>query len=127
MSFTYDLATDIGKVRLYLGDITSGAGPRPDGTNFSDEEITLLLEQEGDSVMRTVAACCEILANAWASVASDIAVGSRRESNQQATLFANRAEKLRAQHGGAVTVFVSGFKRNDGYALNATANGAGNA
>lgn len=41
MTFTYDLSTDIGRVRLRIGDRTS-PGIR------SDEEIQALIDQEGD-------------------------------------------------------------------------------
>lgn len=40
MATTYDLTTDVGKVRLALGD--TGAG---DAWVFTDEEITYFLEQ----------------------------------------------------------------------------------
>jgi hypothetical protein len=129
MSFTYDLATDIGKVRLNLGDKTSGAGPNPDGSNISDEEITALLAQEYDAssalitVQRAVAAACEMLANAWASVASSVSVGARSEANQQSVNYAARAEKIRVQYGNGARGFSSAFTRNDGFALNASSSG----
>lgn len=121
MSFTYDLTTDIGKVRLWLGDITQGRGMRPDGSNISDEEIALILDQERDTastqntIMRAVAACCELLANAWSSVAGNITIGSRSEAHQQAEQFARRAAALRAQYGGTALSFSVAFMRNDGY------------
>ena len=49
MSFTYDLSTDIGKIRLELGDTddTTGEGVKPNGDNFSDEELQTFIESAG--------------------------------------------------------------------------------
>ncbi len=121
MAFTYDLATNIGKVRLNLGDKVQGSGPWPDGANFQDEEVTQILTQEGGDVMRAVAACCEILANAWSALAS-VGIGPRREEfNHVSEMFAQRAEKLRATYGGEARAVSAEFKRVDGYsAVSAT-------
>ncbi|MBK9003490.1 MAG: hypothetical protein IPM41_06395 [Sphingomonadales bacterium] len=43
MAFTYNLSTDLGKTRLAIGDTVNGSGPRPAGTNYSDEEINVYL------------------------------------------------------------------------------------
>jgi|SRR5581483_1598663 len=116
MSFTYDLSTSVGKVRLNLGDKTNGAGPFPDASNFSDEEVAQLLMQEGNDIMRAVAACCEVLANAWAAIASS-SVGPRSEqSNHVSEMFRQRAMDLRAQYGGAALTGSALLLRDDGYA-----------
>lgn len=100
MAFTYDLSTPIGQVRLHIGDMVSGAGVLPDGRNFSDEEIAYVLVNEGNSIMGAVAACCEILANAWASVAS-VTVGPRREElSHVSEMYHRRAVELRLRYGG---------------------------
>lgn len=117
MSFTYDLATDIGRIRLRLNDTTEGAGVKPDGTNLSDEEIQSLLDDEDGNVMRGLAACCEVLAMAWSALA-DTTVGQRQESlSQVAKAFTARAQALRDQHG--YTAAAAGFGivlgRDDGY------------
>lgn len=104
--FTYDTATDIGKVRLEIGDDAYSAGVKPDGTNFSDEEIQVYIDREG-SVMRAVAGLCEALANRWAVVA-DISVGPRRESLSQVSQgYRDRSQSLRLQYGGAGQGVVS--------------------
>lgn len=114
MTFTYTLATDIGKVRLELNDITSGKGVRPDASNLSDEEIQVLLTREG-SVMRATAAACELLARAWAA-AADIVTGAGTELYSRVSdHWAARAKTLREQHGGAATTFSAGWSRTDGY------------
>lgn len=117
MTFTYVLATDVGKVRLEISDTssTTGAGVKPDGTNLTDEEIQIWLTREG-TVMSAAAAACEALARAWARVA-DVGVGPRRESlGQVATAWANQAKTLRQQYSGG---FSASLDRTDGYSAHA--------
>lgn len=116
MSFTYDLETAAGKLRLELGDQTDGSGVRPDGTNFSDEELATLLTLEGDNQGRALARACEVLATMWATFA-DLTVGPRSEKlSQVAARFEKRAAALRLQHGGGSTgAYAAGVVRVDGY------------
>ncbi len=116
MVFTYDLTTDIGKVRLEIGDTTSGDGVKPNGTNLTDAELTYWLAEEG-SVGRASARACEALARAWARLV-DLAVGPRRESlGQAAKAWAEQGAELRKQFGGADRgAYSAGVKRvGDGY------------
>lgn len=118
MSITTSLTTEIGQVRLELGDDNAAAGVLPDGSNLSDEQVTLYLAREG-SVMRAVAGICEMLATRWAAVA-DLHVGPRRESYSQISKqYAARAATLRERYGdseawldGLLSVPV---RREDGY------------
>ena len=84
MTWTYDLSTDVGKVRLRIGDTTSGTGILPDGSNLSDEEIGVVLDDNDDDIEATVADLAQIMAQRWAT-AVDVAVGPRRESLSQAS------------------------------------------
>lgn len=98
MSFTYDLSSDVGIVRLRLGDTTSGSGIRSSGGNFSDEEIQAALSLEG-SAGRAAAFLAESLAAEWASM-SDISVPGRTESfGQIADKWRALAKDLRARYG----------------------------
>jgi hypothetical protein len=114
MSFTYDLATDIGKVRLELGDADE-TGIRPNGLHFSDEELQVWLSREG-GVMRAVAAACEALSRQW-SVIADTSSGPLSESaGAVAGKWAERAKGLRDAYGYGDTnsaggVFAGGFIR----------------
>ncbi len=99
MSFTYNLANSIGQVRLNLGDKVQDAGLLPGKVNFSDEELAYFLTKEGNSVMRAVAAACEMLATAWSAEKSSVTVGPASYAGQQAASFQARADKLRAQYG----------------------------
>ena len=100
MTFTVTLTTDIGKIRLELGDDTSGSGVLPTGINLTDEQLQVILDREG-SVMRAVAGCCELLATRYAQLA-DLQVGPRRESySQVSAAYLKRAAELRDRYGDA--------------------------
>jgi hypothetical protein len=136
MTFSYDLTAtgdtlNIAKVRLELGDTTSGVGVRPDGTNFTNEELQIFLDREGDDVMRATAAACEALARAW-SVVANITVGPRREDLAAvAEAWAKRAAQMRAQYGGVVSqsgaAFSAGVVRSDGYSADVASDNAADA
>lgn len=115
MSFTYDLATDVGKLRLEIGDTAEDEEIKPNGENFSDEELEHLLSDEG-SVGRTAARSCEILARMYAPLV-DLAVGPQRESLSDAyDHWLSEAKRLRIEHGGGTSRAVSaGVIPLDGY------------
>jgi len=54
--FTYDLTTDIGKVRMLVADTDSS------GYDFEDDEVSAALTQEGDSIKRAAALLLLVLA-----------------------------------------------------------------
>lgn len=118
MTFTYDVTTDIGLIRFHVGDVTEGSGVRANGTNFSDEELTVLLGKEDNDWRRVVAALCEILTTDWARVA-DITVGPRKENlSSVSKRYDALAQRLRRDYGGgsnSSTAFTAGFVRDDGY------------
>lgn len=95
MSFTYVLSTALGQLRLALGDTTETSGPRPDGSNFQDEELQVFLTLEENDVDRATARACETLATQWAAM-SDLTVGPRSEKlSQVAARYAEQARALR--------------------------------
>ncbi len=115
MSFTYDLATDIGKVRFEIGDTSAASGVKPDGSAITDEELQVLLTREG-SPGRATAAACEALARMYARFV-DIAVGPRRESLSQASkAYLEQAQELRRQFGGgSKRATAGGLIKQDGF------------
>jgi hypothetical protein len=121
MSFTYDLTTEVGQVRLEIGDNEYQNGAKPDSTNFRDDEIQIWLTREG-SVLLASAAACEALARLWSRMA-DITVGPRRENySTVAGRYADQAAALRArlaETGEAYTTFSAGLARTDGYSVEA--------
>ncbi len=115
MSFTYNLSNDTGKVRLEIGDVTSGAGVRPDGSNLSDEEIAVWLTREG-TAMRAAAAACEAMSRQWAIVANTASGPLREDADSVAGKWAQRAKELREAYGHGDTaasagVIAGGFLR----------------
>lgn len=120
MTWTSDITTDIGLIRMEMGDDTLGTGVLPDGSNLSDEQLQIYLDREG-TVMRAVAGICEMLATRWSAMA-DLQVGPRRESlSQVSAMYARRAESLRERYGepddaSGATAWSVGWAREDGYA-----------
>ena len=84
MTFTYlgDLSTDLDTIRFKVGDTVSGSGIKPNGGNFTDEEINGLLTLEGN-VNFTIGAIYKANANAWANYV-DTRIGPRDEKLSQA-------------------------------------------
>lgn len=98
MAFTYDLTTDIGKVRLEIGDTNATSGVKPDGLAFDDDELQVFIDGEGH-VMRAAARACEVLARSWSTV-SDIRIGPRSENlGAVSKAWADQAARLRATWG----------------------------
>lgn len=121
--FTNDTESDIGLVRLELGDDIEGQGVRPDGSNLADVQIQAWLDREG-SVMRAAAAACEALSRQW-TVVANIQVGARREElSKVSEQWMSQAEKLRTQYGGGGSgAFSTSMRRADGYAEEAESSG----
>lgn len=65
--FTYDLDTEIGKIRFYLGDNTEGQGVLPGGINLSDEEILLAFQIQNNDTGSTLVKLARIIASKWAT------------------------------------------------------------
>jgi hypothetical protein len=73
MAFTYDVSTSLGQLRLAIGDTVAGAGPRPDGTNYSDAELGVYLTPviaSGYAYGRAVPSMFRVLASEWSNRAS---------------------------------------------------------
>lgn len=114
--FTYrgDLSTTRDQVRFYVDDTVEASGPKPDGGNFTDEEIDGLVTLEG-SWQRAVAAIFETLAGAYADLV-DITAGPRRESlSQTAGAYQSLAQMWRRQHGGGTAAGSRFVTRVNGY------------
>lgn len=113
MTITVDLATQIGQVRLELGDTdtTAGAGVKPDGTNLSDAELQYWLNRAGRAttdpdalIMVATMFACQKLARDWGR-AADIQTPTRRESlSQVAKAWAARAAEIDAQWSPAMRI-----------------------
>ena len=105
MPITTDLTTNIGKVRLEIGDTdsTSGQGVKPDGSNLTDDEIDYCLTLEG-SVRLAAAKACELLARHWSGL-TNITINGRTENFADvAKAWAAQAKALRASSGGGLRI-----------------------
>jgi hypothetical protein len=108
MTFTYigDLSTDLDEIRFTVGDTVIGSGIKPNGVNFTDEEIGGLLTLEV-TTGRTVARLYETLSAIWAKFI-DTKMGSRDEKlSQVSARYAALAKKYRDDYGGGSGVTIS--------------------
>lgn len=119
MSFTYDLNTPVGKIRLEIGDTEQGAGngvKPPNLANFHDEELDHFYQQEGSHVLAASARACEVLARMWARSQSSVRIRDYAiDSREKAKEFRELAKDLRQRSG---TQFASGSApttKVDGY------------
>ena len=118
MALTYSgtLATDLDKVRFYIGDTTVDAGPLPSAGNFTNEELNGLLSTAG-SVNKAVSAAMAGISARWASYAN-ISVGPRKEDYATiAEAWSKRQAEWNAQHGVKLTstASVAFVTRVDGF------------
>jgi len=126
MTFTYlgTLATDLDKVRFYVGDTSNApeVGVRPGGINFTDEELGGLITAEG-KWQRAVAATFEALAALFAQEVDERTENASMSYSQKSKQYALLAKDWRDKHGhstSAVTVYS--MTRVDGYSDDIPAN-----
>lgn len=113
MSFTYKLTSNDGdesivaKIRLEIGDESEGKGVKPDGENFTDEELLFFYDEEDNNHGRAVAKALEVLSAQW-SRAPRTMFGSLVDPRHIAKSFRATARDLRQQHGYTSSA-VGGF------------------
>jgi hypothetical protein len=104
MSFSYDSSklneTPLYQVRFRLGDTVEASAA------FQDEEITFLLQQNGENVLRTCIACVEALLPRLAST-TEFTVGPYSE--KQGSSAFNYWSKLLDQLKGQLTGYSAPF------------------
>jgi hypothetical protein len=91
MTATYDLTTDIGKIRLLIGD--KDVTPATDA-HFSDEELQVFLTDEG-SVNLAAAAALEAWAADLSENATNETIGDYSYSKKSVANKLDLAQKLR--------------------------------
>lgn len=92
MAATYDVSTDIGKIRLFIGD--TDVDPESDAI-FTDEELQVFLDLEG-SVRSAAAAAIEALANDKARTAKMLkTLNFQKDDRTAAATMLATAERLR--------------------------------
>jgi len=95
---TYDTSTDIGKVRLYIGD--TDVTPSTDAV-FSDEELQIFLDSEG-TVCSAAAFALETIASSQARTAGLMkTMNWTQDTRGVAADLRKQAEALRDKDGAA--------------------------
>lgn len=92
MAHTYNLATDIGKVRLNIGD--TDITPTTDA-QFSDEELQVFLDASGGSVPIASAMALEAWATTLARNETSEKIGDYSYSKKDVENMLKLAERLR--------------------------------
>ncbi len=104
MTWTYDLDTEVGKVRLLITDINvTMVGEDAPGATFTDEEIKTFLALNGEEVRLAAAQALE-------TIAADETLCSKYVKDHDVTVdgpkvaaeLRAQAANLRAQHAAAV-------------------------
>jgi hypothetical protein len=99
MAFTYDTSTNRGKCRLAIGDVTSGSGILPGGTNFTDAEVDVAISIAGNWQMAAVF-LLRAAASQWSAKAAALSVGDYAETRRQVEHLTALADRLEARLPG---------------------------
>jgi len=89
LAFTYDITTNIGKVRRLIGDVDH------DSALYRDNEIQFFLDEALDNLYYAAAEALESLANIEARKLSSYSRGGIAISRQTAVQLQQRAQQLR--------------------------------
>ena len=76
MSFSYDLSTNVGKVRNLIRDVVQSTAI------LTDEEISANLTMKGNDIYATAALCCRSIATAKSLVAKMRKAGNYSEDSR---------------------------------------------
>lgn len=96
MSFSYDLTSNVGRVRLLVGDTLSASA------KFTDEEIEYFLEAESDNLNLAAALCADSMAARAADNAKSETIGSYSiNQSSQAASWMEMAKRLRDKESQA--------------------------
>lgn len=104
MTFSYDLDASgapltRARLRLAIGDTAEGSGPRPNGANYADEELSAFLFLENGNLSRAQARALETLAGEWARYAGSYRLGPESGESLTAVRYAEQAAQLRRLAG----------------------------
>lgn len=96
--FSYDLSTQIGQLRLHLGDTNLGSGPYPGNFNFLDEEMNYFLTLSAKRLTGALVSALMTLSNVWTPLATSEWIGNpsiKVDTKQVADNFEKRATWFR--------------------------------
>lgn len=119
MSFSYDISTSIGQIRLEIGDTTEGDGygvKPPALSNFTDAELTYFYTSESNDVLSAAARACEVLARMWAGAGQNVRIRDYSiNTTQRAEHYRNLANDLRLRAGTLYRSGAAPTTKSDGY------------
>lgn len=103
MSFTYDLATETGRIRLLIADTD------PETCIYQDEELAALLALAGDDVRLAGAMAIEAICTDRARLARRVRIGAYETEGQALDALMALAKRLRDESdaeriAGTVTI-----------------------
>lgn len=107
-TITYKLTSNVpyeqavSRIRLEIGDTVEGEGVKPEGTNFTDDELLYFYTSEGSDIGRASAKACEVLTTMWAKAVKTM-FGSLVDPSRVSYNYRKQAEALRAQYGQATS------------------------
>lgn len=123
-SYRSDKGDDLSKVRFALDDTVKDVGPKPDGTNIRDSEITSTITQEGTWI-KAVAFLLDYLATSWSSHPNVESDQFGLSNSHVSRNFSDRAEAWRKRYGltSSTSVQTHYPNRIDAYSTTLPASG----
>ncbi|MFP4323989.1 MAG: hypothetical protein ACLFTK_16160 [Anaerolineales bacterium] len=106
----------IADIRMLIGDNTDGDGVKPDGSNFTDDELTFFAK-DARHIHEAAALACEALAYMWNTHPNFDADGLRVDHAAVAAGWMRAAVRFRANAGARLVA----ARRQDGYSEEAAA------
>ena len=109
MAFEIGITTIVGQIRLEIGDNVLLKGVKPEGANFTDEELTHFYTVEGGDasidpvqtqIGRASAKACETLAIIYAKEATMTKMGPTSDRWDTSKFYSDMGKRLRQQYGG---------------------------
>jgi hypothetical protein len=111
MTVTYSLSTDVGKVRLKIGDTDTT------DYHFTDEEIEVFLDNNSDNINLASAEALEAWANAYAANPSSENIGGYSYSQKVVDNMLKTAQRLRDQDAEVPAMDIASIDLTAGSAI----------
>ncbi len=115
MTATYDLTSDIGKIRLLISD--TDVTPASDA-HFTDEELQVLLDL-GGSVYMAAALALESWAGSLSESTDSEKIGDYSYTKKQVTHKLDLAKRYREANASALAFDIASMKLTAGSAITA--------
>ncbi len=117
MTHTYDTTTNIGKVRLYIGD--TDITPTTDA-QFTDEEIQVFLDMASESILLAASYALESWAATLTGSLKSEKIGDYSYTKDEAAAKTALAKKYRDEDSTAPVMGIASMDLTAGSAITAT-------